>query len=248
MHQPDTALPAVRPSFNDTQLAWLEAALRPPCCHVTGEHNPRHWMQAGTVCQMQKADAYDRIREALGLGKVTASDGRAEPQCRWCTRAEHRRKAQADTVASQLDADTGTEARLHILATGCTYTHEATQWLDGVEETLREGRRWQIERDRTASSASAVMGLTWRWPALEANAKHNARPVVVLIDMHHWDLMLHKHSAHALDALRECMKGSRGVHVVAMHGHRQGAAGETAHRKAQARLADAMRRLDASSA
>ena len=75
-----------KPEFTPEQMAWLEAALRPPCCHVSGMHNPTHWTKGGYVCFYQKTEAYERFRDALGLPLVVGSDCVPDPECYWCHR------------------------------------------------------------------------------------------------------------------------------------------------------------------
>lgn len=64
----------------------LRKLLTPPCCHVTGEHDPRHYMTGYGPCEIQQATAYTRAIENLGLPRFTGGDGRPEPECGWCNR------------------------------------------------------------------------------------------------------------------------------------------------------------------
>ncbi len=63
----DPVQPASEMGFTDDQLAWLTDIARPRCCHVTGEHDPRHFEERSFVCRDQLAEVAYRLREALGL-------------------------------------------------------------------------------------------------------------------------------------------------------------------------------------
>lgn len=73
-----------RPKFSKEQLTWLREALRPECCHVSGEHNPTHFEdQPKRVCYIQKYKAYDHVMKAL---KFAIKRGVSAPDCGWCPR------------------------------------------------------------------------------------------------------------------------------------------------------------------
>lgn len=55
------------PEFTDEQRVYLEALLAFECCHMTGMHDPKHWMEDGTVCWEGMEKPYKRILEELGL-------------------------------------------------------------------------------------------------------------------------------------------------------------------------------------
>ena len=63
----DPVRPASEMGFTDEQLAWLADIATPRCCHATGEHNPRHFLDKRYVCYDQLAEVAYRLREALGL-------------------------------------------------------------------------------------------------------------------------------------------------------------------------------------
>lgn len=71
-----------RPPFTRAQLIWLREALTPPCCHVSGEHDPTHFEERpNKVCYLQKRDAYDWTLKVLGFAPMM---GKSEADCNWC--------------------------------------------------------------------------------------------------------------------------------------------------------------------
>lgn len=64
----------------------LRRILRPSCCHVTGEHNPRHYMEGWGPCEIQQAEAYSAAIEALDLPRFSGGDAISTPECPWCER------------------------------------------------------------------------------------------------------------------------------------------------------------------
>jgi len=61
-------------------MEYLRSILTVPCCHVTGMHDPLHYVEGRYVCQGQKADAFDNAIEQLGIPlKVKSKEG-----CYWC--------------------------------------------------------------------------------------------------------------------------------------------------------------------
>ena len=76
-----------RPKFTKEQLDWLRSILKPSCCHVSGEHDPKHFEeQPKRICYIQKYKAYDKAMKALRFAPMT---GIPEDECGWC---EDRRK------------------------------------------------------------------------------------------------------------------------------------------------------------
>jgi len=86
--------------LTDDQLAWLADIARPRCCHITGEHNPDHFVDGRYVCADQLAEVAWRLRDALGLDDEPADRGgylqrRVDPAeavshagCHWCEAGE----------------------------------------------------------------------------------------------------------------------------------------------------------------
>ena len=83
-----------KPDFTPEQMTWLEEALRPPCCHVSGHHNPTHWTKGGYVCMYQKSAAYESFRAALGLDDVAGDDCVPDEHCYWCNLDKPKRTAK----------------------------------------------------------------------------------------------------------------------------------------------------------
>ena len=71
----DPVRPASEMGFTDEQLAWLADIATPRCCHATGEHNPRHFLDKRYVCYDQLAEVAYRLREALELNDVPKDYG-----------------------------------------------------------------------------------------------------------------------------------------------------------------------------
>lgn len=67
-----------------SQVQRLRLALSPPCCHVSGMHDPTHFSEGRYVCNDQKAKAYDSIRAALCLPPVATKDCTPVVNCCWC--------------------------------------------------------------------------------------------------------------------------------------------------------------------
>lgn len=63
----DPVRPASEMGFTDEQLAWLADVATPRCCHTTGEHNSKHFVERKYVCRGQLSEVAYRLREALGL-------------------------------------------------------------------------------------------------------------------------------------------------------------------------------------
>ena len=72
-----------KPKFSKDQSEYLREILTPPCCHVSGEHDPVHFKeQPKKVCSIQKARAYERALRELRFGIIP---GRKEEEiCGWC--------------------------------------------------------------------------------------------------------------------------------------------------------------------
>lgn len=89
-----------KPDFTKEQLDWLIDKLRLPCCHVTGEHDPTHFVDRKYICDIQIAKSWERLVVALGLAEVVKqepyidsvriTDDRIQPRpesgCGWCSR------------------------------------------------------------------------------------------------------------------------------------------------------------------
>ena len=73
-----------KPPFGGEQLAYLKDLFTPRCCHTTGMHDPRHFVDKQYVCNDQKAEAFDRGRELLGFGEVTPEDAIPADDCGRC--------------------------------------------------------------------------------------------------------------------------------------------------------------------
>ena len=71
----DPVLPASEMAFTPEQLAWLVDIARPRCCHVTGEHDPTHFVNGRYVCSFQLAEVAWRLLAALGLEAEPAERG-----------------------------------------------------------------------------------------------------------------------------------------------------------------------------
>lgn len=70
-----------KPIFTEEQLRWLREMLTPSCCHISGEHNPKHFEDnPEKLCHYQMKEAYERICSELGF-KIIA---RPDPECYWC--------------------------------------------------------------------------------------------------------------------------------------------------------------------
>ena len=88
--------PASQMGFTAEQLAWLADIARPRCCHITGEHDPNHFVERRFVCRDQISEVALRLREALGLDDTPVDRGhylqrRVDPSeavgrtgCEWC--------------------------------------------------------------------------------------------------------------------------------------------------------------------
>lgn len=72
------------PPLSPAQMEWLRTMLIPSCCHTSGAHDPRHFIERRSVCTHQKAGCYDRLRRALGLGDVTPHEATSREECIWC--------------------------------------------------------------------------------------------------------------------------------------------------------------------
>lgn len=104
----DPVTPASEMGFTAEQLAWLLDLARPRCCHVTGEHNPRHFVEQRYVCSDQLAGVAYRLVDALGLGaaphdfghyrrrQVDPATAVSRQGCFWCGNTEDR----ADSVGA----------------------------------------------------------------------------------------------------------------------------------------------------
>lgn len=68
------------PDFTDKQRRYLEAVFHLPCCHTTGTHPPKHFIDGDSHCRIQTWEAFKRGVKELGLDPPVASD----PSCGWC--------------------------------------------------------------------------------------------------------------------------------------------------------------------
>jgi hypothetical protein len=66
----DSVRPASDMRLTPEQIEWLLDLARPRCCHVTGEHDPRHFVDRRYVCRDQMAAIAWRLRIALGVDEV----------------------------------------------------------------------------------------------------------------------------------------------------------------------------------
>lgn len=64
------------PEFSDEQMLYLEAVMALPCCHVTGMHDPKHWVEDGNVCKHMALGAWRNAMHQLDLEVpiVTSAD------------------------------------------------------------------------------------------------------------------------------------------------------------------------------
>ena len=60
-------------------LPLLQAFAYIPCCHTSGLHDPEHYKK-GIICDMQKAEAFERFCKDLTINPVTKS----KLDCYWC--------------------------------------------------------------------------------------------------------------------------------------------------------------------
>ena len=63
----DQVRPASEMGLAPAQIAWLTDIARPRCCHVTGEHDPKHFSDSRYVCSYQLAEIAWRLRSALEI-------------------------------------------------------------------------------------------------------------------------------------------------------------------------------------
>ena len=69
--------------FSDEQLEWIRELMRPPCCHVTGEHDPTH--MARYVCVLQLAEIAKVARATFGLSaRPDPNETQSVPGCPAC--------------------------------------------------------------------------------------------------------------------------------------------------------------------
>jgi len=94
----------------------IEAMLELPCCHITGTHNPRHYIERKYICQDQVAEAFHNLVKKLGLNPVvkhsedcltcsrnpdkTGGDGMEywnhQHYCKHCGRRQYRHKRERE--------------------------------------------------------------------------------------------------------------------------------------------------------
>jgi len=60
-----------------------------PCCHISGEHNPKHY-KLGMLCDKQLANAYEALCKDMGINPVT----RMKPGCGMCEQNPTERKGE----------------------------------------------------------------------------------------------------------------------------------------------------------
>lgn len=73
-----------KPKFTKEQMEFLREILTPPCCHVSGEHDPTHFREKpARVCYIQKQVAYDHALVMLRIGSVP---GKSKKNCYWCSK------------------------------------------------------------------------------------------------------------------------------------------------------------------
>ena len=73
-----------------TILKEIRCALNPPCCHNSGMHDSRHFLEKKYVCDGQKAVAFDKVwalvKRLLGEeeAQVVCSDCISVEDCYFC--------------------------------------------------------------------------------------------------------------------------------------------------------------------
>lgn len=72
------------PEFTEEQRAYLRDLLRPRCCHVTGEHDPRHFVEGRYVCEIQASEAWNRACQELFGEQFGPEDALPKEDCGWC--------------------------------------------------------------------------------------------------------------------------------------------------------------------
>jgi hypothetical protein len=71
-------------------VSLLESWMFLPCCHVTGMHDPDHFESKSSICDIQKAEALERICKELGINPETKS----KIDCGWCGEYIDKRKGE----------------------------------------------------------------------------------------------------------------------------------------------------------
>lgn len=69
-------------------LRPIAEAAEPGCCHTTGTHDPRHFVDGKYLCDQQKAEAWHRVVLLLGIGRLAHPEAaeRRPDSCFWCAR------------------------------------------------------------------------------------------------------------------------------------------------------------------
>jgi len=78
-------------------IELLELWLYIPCCHITGMHDPQHFVERKGICEYQKAEALERFCKDLGINPVV----RSAPGCCWCRDYPHYRKGEGVKLFSK---------------------------------------------------------------------------------------------------------------------------------------------------
>ena len=234
---------ARRPEFSEEQLAWIEQALRPLCCHVSGEHAPDHWYRRGRVCEIQKRNAYDAFRSRMDLAPVRAEECMAASGCYWCEEIEKTHHAQALRAAQRLGTTVGQYPATHCLANGIDDAHQGAVWLRALQRHL-QSEGW-ICITEAAEEADETPKLSDRWPGLETAAARANQRYAVLVGPQRWEAMLEQLDEREVYALRHRLSDARGVHLVAMRRRKRHGSAGAVHDDAVARLESIMEGITA---
>lgn len=87
------------PDFTEEQLQYLKQILVPPCCHVSGLHDPMHFREDRYICEKQKAKGFDNAWQTLFGKKIEPQDIPPRKDCGWCNgkwgNEKHKRFSEA---------------------------------------------------------------------------------------------------------------------------------------------------------
>jgi len=72
------------PDFTGEQLQYLKQILMPPCCHVSGLHDPMHFRDDRYICEKQKAKGFDNAWQTLFGKEIEPQDVPPRKGCGWC--------------------------------------------------------------------------------------------------------------------------------------------------------------------
>ena len=71
--------------FTNSDMRVIAEAFAPECCHVSGEHDPTHYVLGRRICEIQAAGALYRGLDRLGIAKPHPDDVRPAEHCGWCS-------------------------------------------------------------------------------------------------------------------------------------------------------------------